>query len=87
MRVAHRQHGHLDPAALADLQRPEFEAPFLPRGQAGGVEGHLRQIEDRPVHVDGHATVVLQLQLEPVVHRPRPRTTRCALSRARARSA
>ena len=54
-------------AVFTDVQRPQLEAALLARQQPAGVEGHAGQVEDRAVHVDRDAAVVLQVQAQPVV--------------------
>ena len=85
VRVAHRQHGHLD--VRAAVQRPQLEVAFAPRHQARGVERDARELEDRAVHVDRDAAVVLQVQLEHVVDGLDAHAWSCRSGRARARSA
>jgi len=69
MRVAHRQHRHLDGVAAFQLERPHLEAAERARRQAAGVERQRVVLEHRSAHVDRDTTIVLQPQLEHAVHR------------------
>jgi len=69
VRVAHRQHGRVDAAVLVHVQRPGLEVADARGHEAGRVERQVGVLEARRVHVDAHAAVVLDVQLELVVDR------------------
>ena len=69
VRVAHRDDGEIDGAALAELDRPERQArPGAARRQPGDVERNVGRLEIGRPHVDADAAVVLAAQREAAVH-------------------
>jgi hypothetical protein len=63
MRIAHRQRDDIAHPPV-DVQRPETCAAMRSRHQAFGIERHVRWLELRRPHVDGHVAVGFEHRLD-----------------------